>query len=131
MRGGREIWLRHVKHASPRKNLASRCKKGAFPAALFSLLFFPFSATMGKKKKGGRRMEKQIPFQKLSKKKQREENLKHRNTWGPLNPVTRRPENPKAYNRRKAQKRMDDPRFCVFSFWGKAPDCFPSLLMLY
>lgn len=76
-------------------------------------------------------MEKQIPFQKLSKKKQREENRKHRNTWGPLNPVTRRPENPKAYNRRKAQKRMDDPRFCAFSFWGKTPDCFSSLPMLY
>ena len=76
-------------------------------------------------------MEKQIPFQKLSKKKQREENRKHRNTWGPLNPVTRRPENPKAYNRRKAQKRMDDPRFCAFSFWEKAPDCFSSLPMLY
>ena len=76
-------------------------------------------------------MEKQIPFQKLSKKKQREENRKHRNTWGPLSPVTRRPENPKAYNRRKAQKRMDDPRFCAFSFWEKAPDCFSSLPMLY
>lgn len=70
-------------------------------------------------------MEKQIPFQKLSKKKQREENRKHRNTWGPLNPVTRRPENPKAYNRRKAQKRMDDPRFCAFSFWEKRPIAFP------
>ena len=76
-------------------------------------------------------MEKQIPFQKLSKKKQREENRKHRNTWGPLNPVTRRPENPKAYNRRKAQKRMDASRFCAFSFWGKTPDCFSSLPMLY
>ena len=26
-----------------------------------------------------------------------------------ISPVTRRPENPKAYTRRKAQKRLDDP----------------------
>ena len=61
-------------------------------------------------------MEKQIPFQKLSKKKQREENRKHRNTWGPLNPVTRRPENPKAYNRRKAQEWKDDSASVPFCF---------------
>lgn len=53
-------------------------------------------------------MYKFIPFEKLSKQKQKELNQKKRSTWGPLNPVTRKPENPKAYNRKKAQRRDDD-----------------------
>ncbi len=52
-------------------------------------------------------MEKYIPFEKLSKKKQRELNVQRRGSWGGLNPVTRRPPNPKAYNRKKAQRRWD------------------------
>lgn len=51
-------------------------------------------------------MEKFIPYEKLSKKKKRESDAKLRTVWA-ISPVTRRPENPKAYNRRKAQKRMD------------------------
>lgn len=54
-------------------------------------------------------MAKFIPYEKLSKKKQRELDLKQRTTWGSLNPVTRRPPNPKAYNRKKARKWKDDP----------------------
>lgn len=46
-----------------------------------------------------------IPFEKLSKKKKQEENNKKRRTWGGLNPVTRKPENPKAYNRSKEKSR--------------------------
>lgn len=54
-------------------------------------------------------MEKFIPYEKLSKKRKKEENLRRRGTWGRLDPVTRRPENPKAYNRQKARKlRSDD-----------------------
>lgn len=53
-------------------------------------------------------MDKFIPFEKLSKKKQKELNAKKRGDWGGLNPVTRKPENPKAYNRRKARKWSDD-----------------------
>ncbi len=49
-------------------------------------------------------MEKFIPYAKLSKKKQRELDRKRRGTWGSLNPVTRKPANPKAYNRQKARK---------------------------
>ena len=60
-------------------------------------------------------MEKFIPYEKLSKKKQRELDRQKRNTWGELNPVTRKPENPKAYNRRKARS------------W-KEPDPVPFLL---
>lgn len=53
-------------------------------------------------------MKKMIPYEKLSKKKQREYNARRRNTWGSLNPVTRKPANPKAYNRQKARKRNFD-----------------------
>lgn len=48
-----------------------------------------------------------IPYEKLSQKKQQEINRKKRGSWGELNPVTRKPENPKAYNRRKARRWMD------------------------
>ena len=48
-------------------------------------------------------MEKMIPYEKLSKKKQREYNARRRNTWGSLNPVTRKPASSKAYNRSKAR----------------------------
>ncbi len=49
-------------------------------------------------------MEKFVPFQKLSKKKQKEQNQQQRGSWGICNPVTRKPENPKAYNRSKVKK---------------------------
>lgn len=41
------------------------------------------------------------PFEKLSKKKQQHINKKRRRSWGTVNPVTRKPPNPKAYKRRK------------------------------
>ena len=53
--------------------------------------------------RGGYRM-KHIPFEKLSKKKQRELNAARRSTWGSLNPATRKPENSKAYKRCKTQR---------------------------
>lgn len=48
-------------------------------------------------------MEKFIPYEKLSKKEQRRLDRLQRSTWGSLNPVTRAPENSRAYNRRKSQ----------------------------
>ena len=51
-------------------------------------------------------MEKFIPYKKLSKKKRKELNAKRREIWT-ISPITRKPDNPKAYNRKKAQ-RMDD-----------------------
>ena len=48
-------------------------------------------------------MEKFIPYEKLSKKEKRKLDLAKRQTWGKLNPVTRKPENSKAYNRNKAR----------------------------
>lgn len=58
-------------------------------------------------------MEQFTPYEKLSKKKQRELNSRRRKTWGELSPVTRKPENPKAYNRRKARN-WKDPDFVPF-----------------
>ena len=48
-------------------------------------------------------MEKFTPYEKLSKKEKRKVDQARRQTWGGLNPVTRKPESSKAYNRRKAQ----------------------------
>lgn len=53
-------------------------------------------------------MEKFIPYEKLSKKKKRELDAKRRGSWGGLNPVTRKPENSRAYNRRKVRTWSDD-----------------------
>ena len=53
-------------------------------------------------------MEKFILYEKLSKKKKRELDAGRRTVWA-ISPVTRKSENQKADNRRKAQKRMDDP----------------------
>lgn len=61
-------------------------------------------------------MEKFIPYEKLSKKKQRELNAMKRGTWGSFNPVTRKPQNPKEYNRRTAQRWKDDSSFVPFLF---------------
>ena len=48
-------------------------------------------------------MEKFIPYGKLSKKEKRKMDLAKRQTWGDLNPVTRKPANSKTYNRKKSQ----------------------------
>ena len=59
-------------------------------------------------------MEKFIPYEKLSKKKKKELNAAKRSTWN-ISPVTRRPENPKAYNRRKALREERYPGAVLFS----------------
>ena len=48
-------------------------------------------------------MEKFIPYQKLSKKEKRKADLARRQTWGDLNPTTRKPMSSKAYNRKRTQ----------------------------
>ena len=56
-------------------------------------------------------MEKFIPYEKLSKKEKRKMDLAKRQTWGELNPVTRKPANSKAYNRNKSRNwKRDYPR---------------------
>ena len=61
-------------------------------------------------------MEKFIPYEKLSKKQQRERNKQRRGSWGAVNPVTRKPANPKAYNRQKARRWKYDPPERAFFF---------------
>ena len=53
-------------------------------------------------------MEKFIPYEKLSKKEKRALDARKRGTWGGLNPVTRKPANPRAYDRNKAKRWKDD-----------------------
>ena len=48
-------------------------------------------------------MEKFIPYEKLSKKEKRRLDAQRRTTWGAFSPITRKPENSKAYNRSKAR----------------------------
>ena len=57
-------------------------------------------------------MEKFIPYEKLSKKEKRKLDNARRQTWGALNPTTRKSENIKVYNRKKRQdwkKDLPDP----------------------
>jgi hypothetical protein len=54
-------------------------------------------------------MRKFVPKEKMSKKARRALHLAARKTWGPLNPVTRKPKNPKAYDRKSFEKGEDDP----------------------
>ena len=62
-------------------------------------------------------MEKLIPYEKLSKKEKRKMDQARRQTWGELNPVTRKPENSKAYNRRRTQDwKKELPNLASFSF---------------
>ena len=60
-------------------------------------------------------MENFIPYEKLSKKKQRELSKARRTLWQ-RSPITRRSENPKAYKRSKARKDDFDDRFPCFVF---------------
>ena len=63
-------------------------------------------------------MEKFIPYEKLSKKKQQELNAARRGTWT-INPVTRKPANPKANNRKTARNWKDDS--------NSVPLCFEQI----
>jgi len=56
-----------------------------------------------------------IPYEKLSKKEKRKADLARRQTWGEINPVTRKPENSKAYRRSKAQNWKKDLPVSVLS----------------
>lgn len=66
-------------------------------------------------------MEKHVPLSKMSKAKQREHHARKRGSWGTLNPVTRRPQNPKAYNRKRARswREEDAPGSGLVSMLGR------------
>ena len=64
-------------------------------------------------------MEKKkiVPSGKMSKKAKKELDRKKRRDWGALNPVTRKPENPGAYNRNRERSRRweeEDVRGVIF-----------------
>ena len=50
------------------------------------------------------KQEKFVPTEKLGKKAQKAEAAKRRGSWGNVNPMTRKTENKKAYNRKKARR---------------------------
>ncbi|MBO5867536.1 MAG: hypothetical protein J6Q54_01350 [Oscillospiraceae bacterium] len=52
-------------------------------------------------------MKKFVPYEKLSKKERRKQDSARRNTWGALKPVTRKPKNSRAYDRKKLQSSWD------------------------
>lgn len=61
-------------------------------------------------------MEKFIPYEKLSKKEKRKLDQQKRQSWGAISPVTRKPENSRAYNRKKLQrwrKEISGAVFCM------------------
>lgn len=60
-------------------------------------------------------MERFIPYEKLSKRERQKRNAARRGSWNGLDPVTRRPENTKAYNRRRARKWSDDSMTVPFA----------------
>ena len=60
-------------------------------------------------------MEKFIPYEKLSKKEKRKLDQVKRQTWGSLNPTTRKPTNSRAYNRRKMQRWKQNQSGAAFS----------------
>ena len=61
-------------------------------------------------------MERFIPYQKLSKRERKARNAERRVSWS-MNPVTRKPPNPKAYNRRKARTGIRNASSVSFLFY--------------
>ena len=61
-------------------------------------------------------MEKFVPFEKLSKKEQKRLSALKRRDWNGLNPVTRKSENPKAYNRIRHRTDFDFDSVPFFFF---------------
>lgn len=53
-------------------------------------------------------MDKFIPYEKLSKKEKRKIDAAKRTTWGSISPVTRKPKNSRAYDRKKTQSWKKD-----------------------
>lgn len=51
--------------------------------------------------------QRYIPLEKRSKREQKEYHAARRGSWGGISPVTRKPPNPKAYNRKKSGRRHE------------------------
>ena len=61
-------------------------------------------------------MDKFVPYEKLSKKKKRQLDAEKRGSWYGLNPTTRKPKNPKVYDRKKARCWRDDSSNVLSSY---------------
>lgn len=53
-------------------------------------------------------MEKFVPYEKLSKKEKRKIDQMRRGSWGDVNPVSRKVESKKLYNRKRSQDWKND-----------------------
>ena len=60
--------------------------------------------------------QRYVPLEKKSKREQREQHSARRGSWGGVNPVTRKPPNPKAYTRKKSGQRYDHEPLSGFYF---------------
>lgn len=72
-------------------------------------------------------MEKYIPYEKLSKKEKRKQDSARCGTWGQINPVTRKPKNSRAYNRKRTQdwkKELPNPVSFYIAFDRLPPGPF-------
>ena len=57
--------------------------------------------------------QKYIPIEKQSKRKQKEYHAMQRRDWGCVNPVTKKAENGKVYNRKKSKQRWCEYEPCL------------------
>lgn len=57
------------------------------------------------------------PYEKLSKKKKKELNAAKRSEWGAVNPVTRRTESKKLYNRKKSRRAWINSESAAFDLY--------------
>ena len=68
-------------------------------------------------------MERYVEYRKLSKKQKRLVDDRRRGSWGEINPVTRKTENKKLYNRKRAGRRFDiDTAGFVLCLNQRSPD---------
>lgn len=72
-------------------------------------------------------MKRHIPYGKLPKKKKAELDRKKRGSWGGLNPVTRKPDNPKAYKRSKARSWKEDDTSQLRAFISRSKCGFSAV----
>jgi len=60
--------------------------------------------------------QRYIPLNKRSKREQKEYFAARRGSWGDVNPVTKKPPNPKAYNRKKSGHRYEHEPLTGFCY---------------
>jgi len=68
---------------------------------------------------------KHIPYEKLQKRRKKEVDKRKRRDFGALNPVTRVPDKPNAYKRKKARVRDDHGGFfCLRTYMTFYPELY-------